>query len=485
MQNVLRIFFSFSAVLICFGTAQMGLARRIELSLDEALLQRAKLQYPTSASLLNLEKRTADELVGLCPLMGFGLIPERKVGSENISRSLKIRFKNGIPEVDECLRNNICNQASHSRLQESKSGAKSFSFEGLVGKYRIDIESNLNLPSKPVICKSSAVEILESSKGELKLPSTLWVLNYRNEVVLWDGTQSRVWFRFKFPTNQTLGETHTAVIDANGRLLVSDRGNNFMLADFQSDKGLLKTDAGIFESYWGLGSARYSGEWHPLHLSPNPFAKDAELLSNKNLSPYFFGISGYARGEHFWSWETIFSLARGKNAEPLDLTGNLITGSELINGDLFSAILAVRSDAGTAKLFEFEVGAKSLRMIKEGLRIDARAQANHFILLGKELYRHTADGVYKVDSSSETPSNLKGFKGSFEARGHFTVSKERHQKNCSLTLYSNNQTFSNIITPQLSGLACHFEQGVGISPWGHSISWKTGQQIKTILSTND
>lgn len=147
--------------------------------------------------------------------------------------------------------------------------------------------------------------------------------------------------------------------------------------------------------------------------------------------------------------------------------------------------MAIKTANDRASIVSFISGGSGLRKIRTELRLDDRAHESHFIIIGQDLYRHTADGVYKVDSTYEQPSNLKGFKGSIEPRAHLFVSRLMEDKTCSLNVWPVTLVHTGIFKPVLGPLPCSAHQSFGVSPWGYSLSWRSGQKFNAVLSATD
>jgi hypothetical protein len=460
-------------------------ARRSELSLDKLELARAGLPMPQSASFVNLEKRTGEELAGLCPTKGFHLQPKKLAGDEPVSRALRVRFVNARPELDECIRGHACFPLAPEKQNIDPRKQTKFTFNGRAGSYQISIDAAAEISSRPINCTSSAVEILQNSQGQMKLPSSVWVLNFRNEIVLWDGIEKRPWYRIKFPTNQTFSAHQNVSIDSSGRMLVVDENQSFLFADFLLDKALLKTSDALFESSFGVGGIAYSAEWQMRHTTPFSFEKNTTPNQPGSKPSLFLGLLGFAKGEEFWTWENAFKALSASGGKSFSLGAPLVAGTERIIGDVAEVFLAVRNSANSADILSYSTNGVAMRTVRANQRLDERAQNTHFLIIGNELYRHTADGIYKVDSATERPSNLKGFKGSVEPNAHFILTRQAEGKNCTLNIWPVTLVFSGLFEPIIGPIGCSSALGLGVSPWGTSATWRTGQQIKTILSTND
>ena len=485
MKPTLSIYLAALAALGGLALETQAWARRSELSLDKLELSRAGLPMPQSASFVNLEKRTGDELAGLCPMKGFHLQTKKQTGDEPVSRSLKIRFKNSRPELDECIRGPACFPLAPEKQNIESRKQTKFTFNGRAGSYQISIDAAAEISSRPINCTSSAVQILQNSQGQLKLPSSVWVLNFRNEIVLWDGIEKRPWYRIKFPSNQTFSAHQNVSIDSSGRMLVVDENQSFLFADFLLDKALLKTSDALFESSFGVGGIAYSEEWQMRHTAPFSFDKNSTSHLPGSKSPLFIGLLGFAKGEEFWTWENAFRALSASGGKSFSLGAPLVAGTERIIGDVAEVFLAVRNSANSADILSFSTNGVAMRTVRANQRLDERAQNTHFLIIGNELYRHTADGIYKVDSATERPSNLKGFKGSVEPNAHFILTRQAAGKNCTLNIWPVTLVFSGLFEPIIGPIGCSSAMGFGVSPWGSSATWRTGHQIKTILSTND
>jgi len=464
-------------------------ARRVELSLDIKELRRLQLGTPTSASFINFEKITGAELSSLCPTKGFHLQPSRNVGDENVSRSLRLTFSNGRPDVDECIRGQACFALKAEKQIASPNGPTKFEFNGRAGSYKISIDAPAELSRQPVTCKSSAIEILQSARGELNLPRSLWVLNYRTSIVLWDGIEKRPWYSFKLPHKQTFSDKLNVAVDSSGRILISDQNRTFLYADFIADKTLLNANDGLFEGRFGVGGMGYSDEWQIRYSAPFSFERPSKLSAQSNEAfakhPLFLGLSGFAKGDQFWTWENAFKSLQGTGGRPFSLGAPLISGTERIIDDSAEVYLAVRKSSESADIISYTSGGTSMRTVRTNQRLDERAQNTHFIIIGNELYRHTSDGIYRVNSDHEYPSNLKGFKGSVEPRTHVILTRKPEGKSCSLNVWPVAMLLSGVFESVIGSLGCNSAQGIGVSTWGHSVTWVENQIVKSVLSTRD
>ncbi|NBX16450.1 MAG: hypothetical protein EBR09_03690 [Proteobacteria bacterium] len=480
------------AIKIVLLTGLMGVciesnafARRLDLTLDAQDLLRSGLPLPSAASVVHLEKRTGSELTELCPVTGFGIVPQRSAGDEKVSRSLRVRFKEGSAELDECIRGSACFALSAEKATSAKQNLKEFVFNGRGGSYKINIHGNEPLPSRSIECRSSAVEVMQNSQGTLTLPTSMWVLNYQREIILWDAIEKRIWFRFQFPERQRLTEKHTVVFNSEGRLLVYDNGGSFLFVDFILDKALFKSSEGLFESVTGVGGSRFAGEWQ--HRQSQIFSSSAKIQNSsaKLSATPFMGLSGFVHHEEFWTWGNFIGTLSGLAGQPLPLNGSLLTGSEKIGEGESEIHLAVLKSGDTADVLQYKTGATKLRVLKSNQRVDQRAGKEHFLMLGDVLYRHTADGIYTVDASHERPSNMKGFKGSVYGHAHFTVTRQTEGKSCVASIWPISTAFKGILEPEIGPLACSSVQGLAVSPWGKSVTWREGKGFKSILSTDD
>ncbi len=460
-------------------------ARRLELSIESHEFIRAGLSIPQSVSYINLEKTTGDELTSLCPAKGFHIQPIKQIGDELASRSLRIRFSKGEPELDECLRGQACFNITPQKQKQNPGEFPKYNFKGRLGSYQLSLDAPSEISQRPLNCTSSALEIMQNSLGLLKFPKSLWVLNYRTEIVLLDAIEKRVWFRFRLPNRQFLMEKMNVALHAGGRMLISDQNDSFLFADFTLDKAILKTDEGIFESQFGLGGASFEDEWQLRYTLPFSFEKRSKSSTQQSRAPLFLGLSGFAKGEQFWSWENVINALKGTGGKPFSLGAPLIAGTERLADDTAEVFIAVKTSTDKASILSLTSGSSFLRSVRTDLRLDERAHESHFIIIGQDLYRHTADGVYKVDSSHERPSNLKGFKGSIEPKAHAFLSRSMEGKTCSLNVWPVALVHSGIFEPILGPLACSPSQALGVSPWGYSLSWRTGQKFKAVLSAAD
>jgi hypothetical protein len=362
---------------------------------------------------------------------------------------------------------------------------KTFIFKGTAGTYHVNINNSEQLPARPVDCSSSAVEIMQNSQGDLVLPTSMWVLNYQRELVLWDAIEKRIWYRFQFPDRQRLADKHTAVFNSEGRLLIYDHAGSFLFVDFIHDKALFKSQDGFFESLTGVGGARFAGEWQHRPSQIFTASGKSKPAGAKSSAVPFLGLTGFVHNEEFWTWGNFINSLSGITVQPFPLNGELLTGSELVLDGETEIHLAVLKSGDTADILQYKTGATKLRVMKANQRVDQRAGKEHFMMLGDVLYRHTADGIYTVDASNERPSNMKGFKGSVDAQAHFTVTRQTEGKSCVASIWPVSTTFKGILEPELGPLACSGVQGLAISPWGKSVTWREGKGFKTILTADD
>jgi hypothetical protein len=465
--------------------ASNAFARKIELHIDTRDLRLSGLQVPQSAAYLNFEKTTGDELSGLCPVKGFHVQPMRSAGDEVVSRSLKIRFTKGRPELDECIRDQACFAVDPQKQQIEKNGPATFYFSGRAGSYRLTLDSPSELPNQQINCTSSAVEIMQNSQGQLKIPSMLWVLNYRSEIVLWNGLDKRSWFRIRLPPEQLLSKKFNAAADSSGRLLISDQSGSILFLDFNLNHALLKAEKVLFQSFFGLGGVSYSNEWQVVHSAPFSLDVPPRNTSSTGKQPFFAGLSGFAKSFEFWTWENAINALRGLGGKSFPLGGALLTASEKITDDSHEVFFAIRNTANTADVKSYHSGGVTIRTARKDQSLDERASNHDFLIIGKELYRHTADGIYRVDSNIERTTSLKGFKGVVEGQTHFFVTRSYNGKNCSLNVWPVNMEFSGIFEPSTQSIGCNGAQAIAVSPWGYSVTWKEASKIKAFLSTND
>jgi len=456
-------------------------ARQLRPELSTTALEKAGLSLPISASFLYFPQEQRDLKEQHCPAQGFYLDSNKSASHEKLSHSLKISSKNGVPVISECLRENSCYEL-HGEIISKKSDKKSTKIllKGRAADYAIVVNTSLTLPSKDQKCTSFALEIMKSQKLEIKVPVSLWLLNYGHKIVLLDGSNEKTWFTVNLPKGLQLATVHKSAIDTNGNILISDSINTIFLSP-KSDEALIKSSKGFYNTAWGLGSAGYSDEWDYA-----PISSFEQVFNTNNPQRAFTLLSGIIAGKTLISWNEISKLMRGNKHESRSLPGMVVTANEELGLNENTIYLATEETAQTMTLSRMGEFQLTPTILKEGLKFDPRARQQDFILLEKDLYRFTADGLYRSTAQGEIPTILQGFKGFMKNDIQLLTGKVYSGKQCSLKIWSNRSSFFGLLSPQIKDISCKQGEGLGTSPWSFSATGITPDRlIRSVVTTTD
>ncbi|NBO38937.1 hypothetical protein EBU99_10185 [bacterium] len=360
----------------------------------------------------------------------------------------------------------------------ASSGLKKYQMEGRGGNYSVEIISPANLPLKPLTCASAASEIKTNNYPDITLPNVLWLLNYGSRLTLFSEASQRAWFNISLPAGVKFNKKLNAAMDAAGRLLVSDN-TTVLFLDLQLDAALLFNPQSVYKTRWGAASAAFTAEWEAMNKHVLAFASE-----QRDRKPLFM-LNGIAAGKHFWTWEKIISLLKGESPAPFYLPGELVTAGEKLTPTARVSTFATRDSEGKAQVSQFDSSRGTMTLVRKNLPLDHRARNEHFVLLEDDIYRFTADGLYKAESGAEVPTVLKGFKGTLKNQIHFLQSKEQVGKSCEMRIWSNKADFVGLLSTALSQLQCNQDEGFAVTPWAYSASWVSGGQVKTQVAAHD
>lgn len=456
-------------------------ARQMNPELPAAVLEKAGLSFPLSASFLYFPQEQDSLQSQHCPTQGFYLDSTRTPAHERLSHSLRLSFKNKFPKLAECLRENSCSVLDAEQILNGTSKkASKFVLKGRAADYTVEINSHANLPAQELSCSSFALEVMKSQKLGIAIPASLWLLNYGNKLVFFNASNEKTWFSVNLPKQVNLAKSHRAAIDSQGNILVNSAKTSIVLSA-RNNLAIIKTESGIYRTIWGLGSAAYTEEW-----DWHPEETIAAAFNVKDMKNAFTLLSGLISGRKMMSWNDVSKVLKGQRYSSQELPGEVITVNEELGTHENTIYLATRENGESIMLSRFDVFQPKLTLLKDGLKADPRARNHHFIILDQDLYRFTADGLYKSSKQREEPTSLQGFKGYMKNEIQLFSGKVYTAKQCSLKIWSNRNDFYGLLKPQIKDISCQQGEGLGVSPWSFSATGTvSGRAIRATVSTVD
>lgn len=432
---------------------------------------------PRSIVMLALQHVQSDLLELQCSLSPLRVIPisrKKAQGSADSSRTFKLENSSKGVLMSECLKGLSCFQLNQLPIKNA------LRFEGSTYTYSIEGQtSELNgVLSRQRNCTTGHLNLLENNNGQLKIPSSLWVLNYGAKIVLWDPIQEKSWFRVKLPNNFSIDHIKSVRVSREFRMIVEGSAGSVLLLDWLNDFSIFRSSNGsVWNTEAGVGSAAHSEEWIQTNKNQN-----LSMLSSQDLK--IAGTAGVTVASHFIAWEQLNpSIASGRPTHTF--SGRIIASSE--NQSLKnppSLTLAVL-DEGEIGLFEWRRGHSSIEQMSDSLRHDLRAKDTHYLIGGPSLFRLTADGFYSVKNETEIPTALRGLKANvFELSGVFR-SLEKTEQGCSMSLWMLPQYGKKYFSPLIANKPCYKSPSVGIFPGGSSLSGWNGQKYFSDISVSE
>lgn len=464
-------------VIILLFIVPCGFAATVDREFDFKKFSTISKSVPSAIVPLSLQRINQDLFELKCSFEPLKLVPipiQKIRSSQTHSVSVSIEMTSGGPEMLECTKGISCRPMK-------KISDKPLKFEGTDFTYAVEgnTSSLAAVASRNQSCKTSFFSILQNTQGSLQIPSGLIVLGYSNQIVLWDSTHERVWFRVNLPQQTSLSHIKSVHLTSNMRLLVRGVAKDYVVLDWLNDFALLRTAQGkILRSEFGLGSATHSDEWVVMQ-GEHPYI---ELLNNPKTR--LAGTAGIVHGSTFITWEQLVS-EQSEGKQPFIFRGRIVASVDNeANSSSNSLTLAVEED-GVIRLYDWSQSKGVVLKAGTDLRYDSRASDWHFMIGGPTLFRLTADGFYVVRGDYEVPSNLRSLKARVINYGTHFVTKDTQNKSCSTNLWRLPNFETKSFAALISNKPCYKNESISIFPGGASLSGQSGNKHYSTMSFFD